>query len=87
MEGEVSINLQVLGGREEGETRCFLDAAPSKLPLVRSHCFAAVPHGPAKGNNRLRNRLNDSRHLIKCLAERPGALLQAAHMPTAQPGR
>lgn len=57
-------------GGGAGEARCFLDAAPSKVPPVRSHCSAAVPCGPAKGDNRLRNRLNDSRHLIKCLAER-----------------
>lgn len=39
-------------------------------PLVHSHCFAAIPHGSAKGDNRLRNRQSDSRRLIKCLAER-----------------
>lgn len=42
---------------------------PAISPRFHSHCFAAVPRGPAKGDNRLRNRLNDSRHLIKCLAE------------------
>lgn len=41
--------------------RCPQRAPPSQPPLFRS-C-------PAEGENRLRNRLNDSRHLIKCLAE------------------
>lgn len=54
----------------EGETRCFLDTAPSSLPQVHSHCLADVPRGPSQGDNRLRNRVSDSRHLVKRLAER-----------------